>query len=297
MNPRKLIIRSLFHFYKRNLLLSLGIAISTAVLTGALIVGDSVKYSLQQIVGQRLGSITHTMQSGDRYFTADLSEEIRSAYGIPVSSVLLLEGIAVADGGQMRLNDIQVAGVDSLFDVMAGQDHFYSRLSGDSVYISSNIAVRLNLEPGDEFLLRMTRASLVPLNAPFVSDADNTVSLRVAVKDIATPEKLGRFNLKNSQTAPFNVFMAADRLVGTHGTGPARQPPCYLPSHTLSAGQISEMINEAWSVSDIGLNFHFDARVMIWWKLKVTAYLLTKQSAVRSGHPTPRSADSDLFRE
>jgi putative ABC transport system permease protein len=256
MNPRKLIIRSLFHFYKRNLLLSLGIAISTAVLTGALIVGDSVKYSLQQIVGQRLGSITHTMQSGDRYFTADLSEEIRSAYGIPVSSVLLLEGIAVADGGQMRLNDIQVAGVDSLFDVMAGQDHFYSRLGGDSVYISSNIAVRLNLEPGDEFLLRMTRASLVPLNAPFVSDADNTVSLRVAVKDIATPEKLGRFNLKNSQTAPFNVFIAAERLSELMELG-RRANIMLFADHTLSAGQISDMVNEAWSVSDIGLNFSF----------------------------------------
>jgi putative ABC transport system permease protein len=256
MNPRKLIIRSLFHFYKRNLLLSLGIAISTAVLTGALIVGDSVKYSLQQIVGQRLGSITHTMQSGDRYFTADLSEEIRRVYGIPVSSVLLLEGIAVADGGQMRLNDIQVAGVDSLFDVMAGQDHFYSRLSGDSVYISSNIAARLNLEPGDEFLLRMTRASLVPLNAPFVSDADNTVSLRVAVKDIATPGKLGRFNLKNSQTAPFNVFIAADRLSELMELG-RRANIMLFAEHTLSAGQISDMVNEEWSVSDIGLNFSF----------------------------------------
>jgi putative ABC transport system permease protein len=256
MNPRKLIIRSLLYFYKRNLLLSLGIAISTAVLTGALIVGDSVKHSLGQIVGKRLGAITHTMQSGDRYFTVDLAEKISDQNNIPVSSILLLDGIAVADGGEQRLNNIQVVGVDSLFDVMAGQDGFYKRLSGDSVYISSNLAERLNLEQGDEFLLRMTRASLVPLNAPFVSDAENTVSLRVTVKDFATTEKLGRFNLKNSQTAPYNIFIAADRLSELMELG-RRANLMLFADRAISPGQISEMIDDAWTVADIGLNFRF----------------------------------------
>ena len=257
MNLRKLIIRSLRYFYKRNLLLSLGIAISTAVLTGALIVGDSVKYSLGQIVELRLGDVTHTMQSGDRYFTTDLPEKISKRNSTPVSSVLLLEGMAVADGGQKRVNNIQVVGVDSLFDQMAGQDNFYSQLSDDTVYISQNLAERLTLQPGDEFLLRMTKASLVPLNAPFVSDADNTVSLRVAIAAIPNEQQLGQFNLKNSQTAPFNVFISADRLADLMELG-RRANLLLFAEQSLSAGQISEMIDDAWSVSDIGLNFHFD---------------------------------------
>ncbi|MCA1747558.1 MAG: hypothetical protein LC655_07660, partial [Bacteroidales bacterium] len=227
------------------------------VLTGALIVGDSVKYSLGQIVELRLGDVTHTMQSGDRYFTTDLPEKISERNDISVSSVLLLEGIAVADGGQKRVNNIQVVGVDSLFDQMAGQDNFYSQLSDDTVYISQNLSGRLNLQPGDEFLLRMTKASLVPLNAPFVSDADNTVSLRVVIAAIPNEQQLGQFNLKNSQTAPFNVFISADRLSGLMELG-RRANLLLLAEQSLSADQISGMIDDAWSVSDIGINFHFD---------------------------------------
>ena len=257
MNPRKLIIQSLLYFYKRNLLLSLGIAISTAVLTGALIVGDSVKYSLGQIVELRLGDVTHTMQSGDRYFTTGLPEKIAERNSTPVSAILLLEGMAVADGGQKRVNNIQVVGVDSLFDVMAGQENYYNRLSGDSVYISQNLAERLNLKTGDEFLLRMTKASLVPLNAPFVSDADNTVTLRATIAAIPNEQQLGQFNLKNSQTAPFNVFISADRLADLMELG-SRANLMLFADGSLTANQISDMISSNWTVSDIGLNFSFD---------------------------------------
>ena len=80
------------------------------------------------------------------------------------------------------------------------------------IIISRNLANRLNLSVGDEVLLRIEKASLIPLNAPFVSDAESVVSLRAVIRDIADEEQLGRFNLKVSQTAPFNVFMAQSRL-------------------------------------------------------------------------------------
>jgi len=206
-------IRNNFIFYARkNLLLALGIAISGAVLTGALMVGDSVKYSLNRIVEQRLGAVTHVLKAGDRYFTRELSDGVREALQIPVSSLLMQEGSATADGGQRRLNHIQVLGVDPSFDTMAGVEGFYGGLSGDTVIISRNLANRLSVEAGDDILLRIEKASLIPLNAPFVSDAENVVTLRATVKAVAGDEALGRFNLKVSQTAPFNVFLSLARL-------------------------------------------------------------------------------------
>jgi len=206
-------IRNNFIFYARkNLLLALGIAISGAVLTGALMVGDSVKYSLNRIVEQRLGAVTHVLKAGDRYFTRELSDGVREALQIPVSSLLMQEGSATADGGQRRLNHIQVLGVDPSFDTMAGVEAFYGGLSGDTVIISRNLANRLSVEAGDDILLRIEKASLIPLNAPFVSDAENVVTLRATVKAVAGDEALGRFNLKVSQTAPFNVFLSLARL-------------------------------------------------------------------------------------
>ncbi len=178
-------------------------AISGAVLTGALVVGDSVEYSLNRIVDHRLGTLSHVLKAGDRYFTRDLSRRIEEQIQVPVSSVLLQEGSAVADGGARRINHIQVLGVEHSFDQVAGLNSYYSTLSGDSIILSENLANRLSVVEGDELLLRIEKASLIPLNAPFVSDAESVVTLRATIKGIAGDRELGRFNLKVSQTAPF----------------------------------------------------------------------------------------------
>jgi putative ABC transport system permease protein len=51
-------IKTFIHYFKQNLLVALGVVVSTAVLTGALIIGDSVRYSLKQSTFSRLGNHT-----------------------------------------------------------------------------------------------------------------------------------------------------------------------------------------------------------------------------------------------
>ncbi|MCF8224311.1 MAG: ABC transporter permease [Bacteroidales bacterium] len=256
MKAGKLIIRSLVYYFKRNLLLALGIAISTAVLTGSLIVGDSVKHSLNRIVEQRLGEVTHTMRSGERFFTRSLAERIKRDADISVAPVLLLDGMAVSDGGRKRINDIQVIGVDANFDDFAGQKDLYGNLHNEQVIISRNLADRLQLEKGDEFLVRMTRASLVPLNAPFVSDAESTVSMRVLVADIAGTDQLGNFNLKNSQTAPFNIFLSISMLSELMELGDRANLLLFSFPHPVDNLDVAKLVDSNWTVGDIGLNFH-----------------------------------------
>ena len=77
--------------------------------------GDSVQYSLKRIVEQRLGEVSHVMKAGDRYFTW-ASRKVGGELQVPVSSLLLQEGTAIADGGQLRVNKVQVLGVDEAFD-------------------------------------------------------------------------------------------------------------------------------------------------------------------------------------
>ena len=48
---------SLTHYGRSSLALGAGAMISTAVLTGALLVGDSVRYSLGQMTLDRLGGV------------------------------------------------------------------------------------------------------------------------------------------------------------------------------------------------------------------------------------------------
>jgi len=61
----KLILRSLWFFRKQHLAVMAGTLISTAVLTGALIIGDSVMLSLKNLVEIRLGDTHYALQTGD----------------------------------------------------------------------------------------------------------------------------------------------------------------------------------------------------------------------------------------
>jgi len=253
MNTSRFIRNNLKFYFRKNLLLALGVAISGAVLTGALMVGDSVKYSLNRIVEQRLGNITHVLKAGDRYFTKELSERVGRRLELPVSSLLLQEGSAVADGGQKRLNNVQVIGVDERFDLMAGLAAVYSSLSGDSILVSPNVANRLNIKEGDEVLLRIQRASLIPPNAPFVSDAESIVTLRASVRGVVEEEELAKFNLKVSQTAPFNIFISQTRLEELMDFEGRVNVMLIQASRDLFADRILPVINEEFSAADAGL--------------------------------------------
>jgi putative ABC transport system permease protein len=206
MNLRRLVTRSFYHYLPGNLVASLGIAIATAVITGAFIIGDSLDHSLETAVRMRLGNITHSVTAGERLFTLQLAERFEKAGGMPVSPGLIAAGMAVTGGGERRLNRIQVLGIDKNFSSLAGTGFNYNATGQGQVIISENMARGLQLAEGDFFMLRMKRTGVIPMNTPLVSDAGQIVSRRVQVAAIAGNEELGRFNLQNSHSAPYNVF-------------------------------------------------------------------------------------------
>jgi ABC-type lipoprotein release transport system permease subunit len=212
MTRFKYILKSFFHYLKANILVALGVAVSTMVLTGSLIIGDSVRYSLEQATFYRLGETTHLAAVKERYIRQEMAAEIENAnLGIQASPVLLLEGVAVSGGGENRANRVQVIGVDSAFSKIA-RNTFFNHFERSEIAISRNLAERLQVEKGDNLLVRVKKASLMPQNAPFVSDEEISVSLRATVSKILTREELGRFSLKNSQSAPYNIFLSIERL-------------------------------------------------------------------------------------
>ena len=212
MTRFQLILKSFIHYFKSNLLVALGVLISTMVLTGSLVIGDSVRYSLTQATFYRLGKTTHLVSVTERYFRQEMAGEIeQDNQQIQATPLLLLEGMAVSGGGQQRANKVQVVGIDRDFDEVS-DDPLYAELVDNEIAISKNLAERLKVTKGDNILVRIKKASLIPMNAPFVSDEETSVSLRASIKRVLTKDELGRFSLKNSQTAPYNIFVSIDRL-------------------------------------------------------------------------------------
>ena len=70
------LLRRNLRFHRRgNFAVFLGVAVGTAVLTGALLVGDSLQGSLRDLTGRRLGWVDQAMVTG-RFFREDLAGEL-----------------------------------------------------------------------------------------------------------------------------------------------------------------------------------------------------------------------------
>ena len=210
MSFLKFITRSLWFFRRQHLAVFVGTVISTAVLTGALIIGDSVKFSLGQLVEKRLGNSKFALHSGDRFFRDQLAYDLSKGLSVASSSLMMLKGIAINPETESRINSVQVVGIDDRFWSMS--EIMMPDLKDDEAIISANIARKLNLVMGDEFLLRVENTGVIPMNAPFVKENNTTVAFRIFVKAIAKNEELGRFSLKNNQVAPFNIFLSREYL-------------------------------------------------------------------------------------
>src|SRR5690606_13189200 len=214
MTILRYIYKSFKHYLKANMLVALGVSLCTMVLTGSVIIGDSVRHSLEQSVYYRLGEITHAVSVSERYFRKEIAREMEIANPeVQVAPVLLLEGVAVAGGGQKRVTRVQVIGLDNDFEKIS-KNRIYNNLKENDVIISRNLADRLEIGEGEYILIRVKKASAIPLNAPFVSAEETSVALRVHVTKIVEKEELGQFTLKSSQTAPFNLFISISRLNG-----------------------------------------------------------------------------------
>ena len=71
MTPMHFILASLRHYRRIHVAVALGVAVATAVLTGALLVGDSVRGSLRDLTLERLGRIDAARghcASGDSFY-------------------------------------------------------------------------------------------------------------------------------------------------------------------------------------------------------------------------------------
>ena len=211
MNKFRLILQTFRHYPFSGLMTAAGIAIATAVICGALIIGDSLSKSLENIVDYRLGETTHSLTAGERLFSRDLAARLNNETGIFAAPVLKSEGILSVQEKNIRLNNIQVWGIDSLFTAIVGSEEKFNIKAGE-ILISDNLANRLNLVAGDEVLLRLRTINPIPPNTPFVSDEGQTITRRVRIAGIVDKENGGHYNLQVSQTTPFNIFANLDWL-------------------------------------------------------------------------------------
>lgn len=238
---RKLLLQSLLFYWRNHLGVLLGTLLATAVLTGSLLVGDSVDGSLRQYALQRLGGIHHVLHTPHRLFSERLAQKVSE----DAAAVLQLRGMAIAE--ELQVNRVQVLGCDSNWWKLAAVD---LALQSGEVALNRKLAEALGVEVGDEVSLRIEKPGLLPRDAPLAAQGeDQTVRGRLTVARILGDDELGRFSLAANQVVPYNAFVDRAWLSGrTELEGRV---------NLLAVGEsdTEPTIAEVWQPEDFGLRF------------------------------------------
>lgn len=212
MNIWRLVKNSLFFYWPTSMGVFLCVVLSAGILTGALLVGDSVRASLARLVELRLGRTQVAMVASDKFFRSDLAAEIQETLQAKTSAALLLNGMVVSGDGKSRVNNVQVLGVDKSFFEMGDGVMPVEGPWREGVILNEALAQRLAVTVGDEIVLRVSKPSLMPREAVLGTTTDLSTAYRVPVKAIAGPEHFGNFSLRSNQVLPMNVFVPIDWL-------------------------------------------------------------------------------------
>lgn len=200
MKLKDYVLQSARHYWRGHLGLLFGTFLAATILTGSLLVGDSVRASLRRVAELRLGKVEGGVLGGDRWFTEKVA---RKSDATPL---ILATGSASATSGSVRVNAAQVLGVDAGFWKLSTSGKAIA-FENTSVAINEPLARKLNVKAGDTILVRLERPSAISRDAPLSGSTNQDVSLRRKVAAVVDAEDFGAFQLTASQIPPDTVFV------------------------------------------------------------------------------------------
>ncbi|MEM9018365.1 MAG: FtsX-like permease family protein, partial [Verrucomicrobiota bacterium] len=254
MTTTRLILESLRHYRWINLSVLGGVALTSAILSGALVVGDSVKESLRQNAEARTSKIGPALIGGERFVTREFADRIGSEIGDEsvVAPLLQVEGTASARGGGKRVNRVQILGID---------DRFWSLSLGgkapegfdDRRWVAMNepFAERIGASVDDTLILRVELPGALSKDAPLSGEAEQTTPFTVKVTDILGPEQFGLYSLRAEQVPPSTLFVKLSRLQEILET-PDRVN-IIAASDQVDLGKFAEAVEVGWNLEDLQL--------------------------------------------
>ena len=223
LQTRSDVVRDLLFFRRTHLAVAAGCAVAAAVLTGALMVGDSVRSSLRQLTLERLGGVDHAL-AASRFFdeaAADrLATETKTKRAVthlaPLAApAILLRATAQNADTQARASDVGLQAVDGRFFELYGGFGAADPLAAAQtaifppVVMNQALADSLGVDVGAQVLISLQRWSEVPSGSLLARDDTASVveTLRLEVASILPNEGVGSFGLQTHQSSRFNAFV------------------------------------------------------------------------------------------
>ena len=255
----QLVLRGVTYYWRSNLAVVLGVATAVAVLAGALLVGDSVRGSLRDLVLGRLGK-TDVIVASPTFFREQLADDIRTHEGFAprfsaIAPLVVAQGFVSGQESGRTAGDVRVYGVDDRFwrfhDVMgvAGP--------GDrEAFLSPALASRIGAKESDAVLVRVQRPTDVPLETLHGRRENLGRTMRLTVRRVLPASSLGEFALEAKQGEVLAVFVPLSRMqqdLEIEGRVNAMLVSA-KEGTTGSRAAIESMVRQRTQLADLGLS-------------------------------------------
>ncbi|MCB1242596.1 MAG: FtsX-like permease family protein [Verrucomicrobiales bacterium] len=245
----RLLLRGFQHYRGLHAAVLGGVLLTAAILSGALVVGDSVKESLRRNAAARLSKATSALVGGERFFTETLAGPVSGEVGSAVP-LLHLEGTVSTRGGEARANRVQIVGVREDFWVLSEAGSAPAALTGgDWIAVNDILEARLGLQVGDRIVVRLEKPGALSKDAPLSGDSEATVPIAGAVTGVVDAGHFGRYGLRVEQVPPGTVFVPLAKLQALLD----KPGKANVLLSTASAPDLQAAVEKSWTLDDAGL--------------------------------------------
>jgi putative ABC transport system permease protein len=239
MSLFRLILNSVTHFWKMNVAVACGVAVGTAILTGALLVGDSMQGSLRDLVLAGLGRIDEVLIA-DHFFREQLAGA-GSSSGEAAPTILYSASVeTVHPAPPASVSQVNLIGCDERFWQL-GNGTPPTPTARDEIILNEPLARLLGVKTGDSVMLSLPKVGGIPAESAFGRKRVSVDTMRLKVAGVIPAEGLGRFSLRPNQRAPRNAYVplaTLQALLQEPGKANAifrPTPPRSLPWHPALA--------------------------------------------------------------
>ena len=255
MNFSTLVKRNLHHFRRTNLAVIFGVATATAVLAGALLVGDSVRASLRDLALARLGK-TDLLVASTGFFREALADDLKSSESFgkwfnDACPLIAIEGVVTHSDSNARAGGVAVYGVDERFWKFHGSSVAAPR--DNDVLASAALASELGAKPGDTLILRIEKPSAIPVESLHGRKEDLGRSVRLSLREALPQGSIGEFSLRPQQGAVRAIFLPLKKLQRNLEQDDKANAILLSEKSGTSWQLVPQIIKEKFTLADLGL--------------------------------------------
>ena len=247
----RIVIRSM-KFYKKPFLYQVVIiALLSAVITGSLLTGRSVKESIKKSSSERLGNTSILISSGVRYFDSGLAQRMKDNFKINCTGILEINGYCQSLNSQKGAFNTYIYAIKNDFFSFQGNDSI--NIHPGEVAVNERLAGYLGVKPGDDLIIRFKEISDIPSDAPFAPAKEAGKSMVMRIGTILKPATNGNFSMSISQVMPMNIFINLSDIEDDRGNSLKINRLLIGKNEDYSLEVLSNTFKQVLKLSDIGL--------------------------------------------